>query len=79
MPDMICLQCGEPWDMDFVLHDEPESFERKGAAISSCPACVSHEKPIRSYNEMAMAAALADVMGDDVDGFVSALEDAGLT
>ena len=26
--DLICLTCGEPWDIDTVLHEMPEDFER---------------------------------------------------
>ena len=82
MADLMCANCGEPWDFDYVIHDEPEEFVRKGSLISRCPNCRDKGKiltkdldPIRQMKTMA-AVALADVMGDDLDGF--AAEMAGL-
>jgi len=39
--DLHCTRCGEPWDLDYVLHDEPEEFKfKKGSkTIIECPAC----------------------------------------
>ena len=75
--DLVCIRCGEPWDMDYVLHDDPAAFERKGGKIEHCPACPD-EPPRQSRHERARLAAiaeLADVLGDDVDGLAATLED----
>ncbi len=37
--DLVCTRCGEPWDVDYVLHEEPEGFKRKGGRIDHCPVC----------------------------------------
>ena len=74
--DLICTNCGEPWDMDTVLHDEPEEFTRQGAAIVHCPACKENGKPPPELREKLLAAREAgDLLGDDVDGYAAMLED----
>ncbi len=25
--DLVCCGCGEPWDLYYVLHEEPEGFQ----------------------------------------------------
>lgn len=77
--DLICFGCGEPWEMDFVLHDEPHSFNRTGGMIYECPACVSHKEPILSKEQLQVAEQFAQLMGDDIDGYASSLQDAGIT
>ena len=27
--DLICTCCGEPWDVDYVLHEEPTNLTAK--------------------------------------------------
>lgn len=78
MPDLMCINCGEPWDMDYVLHEEPQEFTRNGAAITRCPTCSYHERndtKVRSDDDRAVYAAIADLLGDDVDGAVGMFED----
>ena len=79
--DLVCTSCGEPWDMDYVLHDEPEGFERKGAAIVSCPCCKDRKTPLSKEEKERLSAAreLGELFGDDVDGYAAQLEDMGLT
>jgi len=78
--DLVCSRCAEPWDMDHVLHEEPEEFEREGGRILKCPACKS--KPDKELNlspgqkeRAQMAGVLADVLGDDIDGIAAEMED----
>lgn len=75
--DLVCLRCGEPWDLDTVLHDEPESFQRGGAAIYSCPCCERkrQEELPAPTRRMQLARVLTTTLGDDVDGAVALLED----
>lgn len=75
--DLVCIRCGEPWDMDYVLHDDPGAFKRRGGRIERCPCCPK-ETPRHSAKEqgrLETVAALADLLGDDVDGLAATLED----
>lgn len=79
--DLICLHCGSPWDADHVRHEEPDAFERRGGRITHCPAC-RELGPVRDPElaaRLEAAGAVADLLGDDVDGYESFLEDMGLT
>jgi hypothetical protein len=41
---IICLNCGEPWDLHHVYRDtEPGNFERSGSAIRRCPRCRAND------------------------------------
>jgi len=79
--DMVCLICGEAWDMEYVLHEAPHEFTRQHSRIDRCPACPTTGRPALSAEEqerLAMIASIADVCGDDIDSFVTELEDLGL-
>ena len=79
--DLLCIRCGEPWDIDHVLHEEPDGFKRKGGVIRQCPCCKGKEvEPNEKLRERAqIVQALGDVLGDDIDGMAAELEDLGLT
>ena len=78
--DLICTTCGEPWDMDTVLHEEPQSFKRSGAAVVECPACKENgPAPPELRDKLLAAREAGELLGDDVDGYAVALEDLGLT
>ena len=80
--DIYCGICGEPWDMD-CLHDAVTEgratnwndarvkFERKGCGLwgTKCSTTPDTSRAMAS-------AALMEVMGDDLDGVASMLEDA---
>jgi hypothetical protein len=76
--DMHCIKCGEPWDVHHVLHDaEPDEFkfgENKGV-IKECPACKGKAPDSKANERMMFTQALADIMGDDIDGMASAMDD----
>jgi hypothetical protein len=79
--DMVCLTCGEPWDMDYVLHEAPHEFIRRHSRIDHCPACPATGRPALSaaeHERLQMIASIADVCGEDIDAFVAELEDLGL-
>ncbi|MBN2562362.1 MAG: hypothetical protein JXQ75_15665 [Phycisphaerae bacterium] len=66
--------------MDYVRHEEPEAFKRRGGRIDHCPCC-PEEKPKHSAKEqerLDAIAALADLLGDDIDGLAGTLDDFGL-
>jgi len=79
--DMVCINCGETWDMDYVIREAPQMFTRTHSRIDRCPACPATGRPALSQKErerLDLIAHLADMCGDDIDGFVSELEDYGL-
>lgn len=78
--DLLCTRCGEPWDLYHVLHEDPSGFDRVGGLIRRCPTCPSEEPKLdpQTRGRLASAAALAELMGDDVDGLAGVLDDFGL-
>lgn len=83
--DIHCVKCGEPWDMD-CLHDMIEEqglsyddarvrFFQNGCEALGWGGC---ERPVSEGATMrAMASsAMADLLGDDVDGIAAMMEDA---
>jgi hypothetical protein len=76
--DLICVNCGEPWDIDHVVHEEPEGFDRQGGLIRSCPCCAGKTLPPKSRDERHRLEAIktvAELLGDDVDGCAAMIED----
>ena len=78
--DLYCSRCGEPWDMDYVLHDDPKEFDYHHGRISSCPTCQrTPDSELKlsptQKNRADIAGVLADVLGDDVDGIAAEMED----
>jgi hypothetical protein len=81
--DLCCARCGEPWDMDHVLHEEPQDFKYKDGRISECPACRGKsDKDLNlspgQKNRADIAGVLADLLGDDVDGIAAEMADLGM-
>lgn len=78
--DLVCTRCGEPWDLDYVLHEKPRAFRRKGGLIQHCPACPESSPQLDAHHSLRLAtvATMAELMGDDVDGLAAVLEDSGL-
>ncbi|MBD3248551.1 hypothetical protein GF336_00720 [Candidatus Woesearchaeota archaeon] len=74
--DIYCSRCGEPWDIDTVLRESPEEFERMQSLITRCPACPEDPKQIseKAKKRRAFLHVLSDVMGDDIDDFASECE-----
>lgn len=76
--DVICTCCGEPWEIDYVLHDEPEEFNRRGGLIRACPVCHGARPAGQSQEQRDNLNAIAEIalmLGDDIDGFAAFLED----
>jgi hypothetical protein len=76
-----CTKCGEPWDVD-SLHDEADwlgvSFAEVRAAFRAdgCRALGGGDCTPSAAGEA--AAALADLAGDDLDGWAADLDDAAV-
>ncbi len=75
--DVLCTCCGEPWDTYYVQHEEPEGFIRKGAVITACPFCKGRKPQIPAARREKLDAinAVAELLGDDIDGLAATLED----
>lgn len=85
--DTICTRCGEPWDIDTLIEDrglpkEEQEFRTKALSeIVRCPACLKKpdtDKSIQQFQKSPAyygVVALAELMGDDIDGFAAYLED----
>ena len=77
--DLICTSCGEPWDMDTVLHDEPHEFTKEGPVITACPCCKANDYGRKlskvQRDKLAAAREVGGLLGDDVHGYAAMLED----
>lgn len=77
--DLICLTCGEPWEVEHVLHDAAADFERKGCRITRCPACAGRLPTLKDAcrERLREPAEVAVLRGSDIDGSAAFLEDFG--
>lgn len=80
--DIRCTKCGEPWDIE-SLHDEADyrevSFDDIRSEFSrvGCRALGCECNAATLGGHAATVASLAEeLMGDDIDGIASMLEDA---
>jgi hypothetical protein len=61
-----------------VLHEEPDEFDREGGLIRACPCChgVRPEGlPEKIRESLELAASVAELCGDDVDGAAAMQDD----
>jgi len=73
--DLYCTRCGEPWDMDYVNFEmtlEERNHFKHGEGCPSCYGKPVEKTPLRAK----IAAAMGDILGDDLDGLASSMEDA---
>ena len=84
--DIYCQRCDEPYDVYHVCYDmdkEKDDYSEKGTKPSDrlkngegCPACEWGKTAPKQQSMRGMAmGAMADVMGDDVDGMASMMDD----
>ncbi len=72
--DVYCPRCGEPYELlgitdDFTQEERSSFWDGKG-----CPCCKGktvESKPFRAE----ATAVLRDILGDDIDGIASELDD----
>lgn len=79
--DIYCPICGEPWDMDELhyvaaahgttFQDELTNFQTKGCGTFDGEPCAD----VPDRTRAAAAAVAFELMGDDIDGVASFLED----
>jgi hypothetical protein len=81
--DILCPKCAEPWDID-ELHDYAEeggtifSDVYKAFRTKGCAVAFGDPVPCSRTEGSEARSVLADLLGDDVDGYASLLEDFGL-
>ena len=76
--DLHCTTCGEPWEMDCLHEPDEYGLTVQGSMIVKCDACEWHkERGFPLKREAAVASAMHDIMGDDIDGIASTMEDMG--
>ena len=82
--DIICPNCREPWDND-TLHEYAEEFGStygevaKAYRTAGCgKAFVLWGVTCERTEDADLRFALADILGDDMDGYAATLEDFGL-
>ena len=78
--DLICTRCGEPWDLDYVLHEEPRAFNRQHSCIHRCPCCPAEplELPPEERERLRLIAVVARICGEDIDAAAAMFEDLNL-
>lgn len=81
---IVCLRCGEPWDVDYIMDIPPlekKDFTMLGVMqILACPCCKGLDVNIEPElaDKLSAMGAVADVLGDDIDGYANFLQDEGL-
>ena len=76
MADLHCTKCGEPWEMECLSEPGEYGLAVKGSRIISCSACAWHaERGNLMAGTAAAAAAMHDILGDDIDGVASMMQD----
>ncbi len=61
-----------------MLHEEPDEFDRQGGLIRACPCCHGvrpKELPKEICESLELAASIAELCGDDVDGAAAMQDD----
>jgi hypothetical protein len=82
--DIICRNCGEPWENE-TLHEVAEELGKSYTDIANafssvgCKALASDGYGAMEHcqpdDKAEMRGVLADLLGDDLDGYSSTLED----
>jgi hypothetical protein len=77
--DLYCQKCDEPWDLHHVEHDmdqDDENGKARFKAGEGCPCCDWGKSAPEQQSLKGMAMGMmADILGDDVDGMASMMDD----
>ena len=72
--DVYCANCGEPSEVYHVHHDMEPQYRKLFLAGTGCDCCKG--KPVENKPARAeVAGALLDILGDDLDGMASMMDD----
>ena len=77
--DLVCLRCGENWDLFHVMENKEEFkfAEENTGKIIECESCRGKKIELSEEENARLEAmgAIADLLGDDVDGLACMYED----
>ena len=73
--DLYCQRCGEPFDIFSLQEDMTEEEAQNFRSGEGCPCCFGQEVERQPFRAQ-LAAALADILGDDIDGLAAEMDDA---
>lgn len=72
--DVYCQHCGEPCDVYHLMHDMEPEFREMFKAGTGCDCCEGKGEKDNSLRSEAMGM-MMDLMGDDIDGVASMMDD----
>ena len=72
--DVYCQHCGEPCDVYHLNHDMEPEFRKMFKEGRGCDCCEGKGEKDTSLRSSAMGA-MMDLMGDDIDGIASMMDD----
>lgn len=76
--DLYCTTCGEPHEIESLQEPEEYGLTVKGHMIVACGSCEFHRKHGTIDTGTAKtAASMHEILGDDIDGIASMMEDMG--
>lgn len=78
--DTYCSRCGEPWDIDYLRreiddHDPGFVFGANRLVVLRCTCCDQRPEIPQSKEIRAIAEELGYLLGDDLDGFATEMEE----
>jgi hypothetical protein len=76
--DLHCTTCGEPYDIECLREPDEYGITVEDSRIVKCSGCEWHRArgfPLK--REAEVASAMHDILGDDIDGIASMMEDMG--
>jgi hypothetical protein len=83
MLELYCQQCGEPWDVEYVQQDMSKTDRERFLFGDGCESCdwgnpeFMPDPENRRIESDLMAVGL-DMLGEDLDGLASMIDDFGL-
>jgi hypothetical protein len=74
--DVYCGNCGEPCDVHHLHHDMEPEFREMFRAGNGCDCCEGKKQEGKKSFRSELSCAMLDILGDDIDGVASAMDDA---
>jgi hypothetical protein len=75
--DLYCGNCAEPWELFYVTEELTEEENVKFRNGTWCQSCEGKPKELSKGNKMRteVSKMLGDMLGDDIDGIASDMDD----